>query len=238
MNINATERRRSFCAVSFFRRGFVLLALAFSTSLNAQLTTVLQTYNVPRVADGSAFSVFFDLSSQLSLTTASITRTTLSLDFAKQADLSDDPPFYSEMGFVLRKLDTHFSILKEVTLIELGSFNDGEPFTLFDGVLTFDDSAARVVNYDPDYLGAGSFRGEESLDLLNGAYSPYWELRVVDAAFQNPLLFRSATLSVTASIPSVVPVNNPVPESSTIGLTAAGLLLGVIGLRSRRRRTS
>ena len=231
MNTYASECARGFCATSFLRRGIIFLAFACTAALHAQLTTVSQTYSVPHLVDGSAFSVFFDLSAQLSTPTASLTNTTLSLHFTKEPDLSDDPAFYSEMGFVLRKLDTHFAVVKEVTLVELGSFNDGQPFSFFDGEITFSDSAADVVNVDPDQPSSGLFRGEQPLALFNGSYSPYWELRLVDASYQNPLIFESATLTLDAFVPRANIV--PVPEPAAVGLCGASLLVALV---ARRRR--
>jgi len=188
------------------------------------VTTLSQTYGVPTKIDGSSLPIFFDFSSTFVRPDAALIRTTLSLSFSKIPDLNDDPPFYSEIGLVLRELSPTFSLLREVTLIDTSTFNDGLPGSFFTGTISFDDSAARLVNVNPNQPSSGAFRPVEPLSAFS-AYSPYWELVVDDASTQNPLLFRSATLSISAV---------PVPESASIAL-AAVLGLGVlIGGRQRR----
>lgn len=226
MNKKASECRRPFSAPSFIRRGFLLLALLCSPALYAQLT-LSQTYRVPQPVDGEAFPIFFNLSAQYAKPDVSVIHTQLSIDFGKAPDLFDDPPFYSDIGLVLQKLDSTFSIINQVTLLNIGSFNDGSPSSSFDGVITFDDDAALAVDNDPDQPAAGLFRPIQALGLLNGTYSPYWELRLVDAVSGSPLLFHSATLTTTVSAAA------PVPEPASVGLAGAALL-GVAMLRRRR----
>jgi hypothetical protein len=223
MYTHASERRRPGLSSSF-RAVFLTVALALTPSVHAQLA-LSATYAAPHYVDGFAQSIFFDLSGHLNRPDAQVLDVDLSVDFSKVPDLSDDPPFLSEIGLVLRKLDTSFSILQEVTLVEFGTFSDGAPGSFFSGALRFDDDAWLRIDHDPSTLTEGTFRGVEPLASLNGIFTPFWELRVVDASFQNPLLFHSATLNVLAAI----------PEPSTYGLFAATLLsLAVL----RRRTTS
>lgn len=224
MNQHASESRISFHRLSFFRGTFLAIVLLCAPALYAQLT-LSQTYSVPHSIDGESLPVFFDLSSQLTHSDAGISHTQLSISFSKRPDLSDDPAFYSDLGFVLRKLDTTFSVMTEVTLLNVGGFNDGTASSFFDGMITFDDDGATVVNSDPDQPTTGLFRAVEPLSLFNGVYSPFWELRLVDAVSENPLLFHSATLTTT--------VFAAVPEPSSLGLAGASLL-GLVALWRRK----
>lgn len=208
-----------------------ILCLAFCpVAAHAQIVTLSQTYSVPQVIDGGARSVFYDFSSFGLGAGASISNATLSINFAKVPDLSDDPPFFSEIGLSLRKLNTSFSLLAEATLLAIGSFNDGAPASSFDGTITFTDSAGMYANSDPDLLTAGVYKPAESLSLLNGVFSSYWELRIDDASFQNPFLFRSATLTL-AAVAAVA-----VPEPSTLTFVLAFILASFVW--SQRRRTA
>jgi len=225
MNKNRFECLRGFSARSFIRRSLLVVTLFCSPALYAQLT-LSQTYSVPHNVDGESLPVFFNLSGLSVPADASVVHTQLSIDFGKAGDLFDDPPFYSDIGLVLRKLDKTFSILNEVTLLDLGSFNDGFASTSFDGTITFDDGADELVNHDPDQPTSGLFRPIEALSLLNGSYSPYWELRLVDGVSGSPLLFHSATLTTTVD-------TAPVPEPSAVGLAGASML-GLVVLWRRR----
>lgn len=228
MNQNVSEFQRRNAGLSIFRRSFLFLVLLCSPALVQAQLTLSQTYSIPHSVDASAFPVFFNLSAQYCPPDAAIFHTQLSIDFGKAADLFDDPPFYSDIGLVLRKLDSSFSILGEVTLLDIGSFNDGFASTFFDGAITFDDDGATLVNSDPDQPASGVFRPMMALGLLNGIYSPYWELRLVDAVTGSPLFFHSATLTTT------VMATVAVPEPSSIGLAAGVSLLGLAMLRRRR----
>lgn len=196
-------------------------------AVSAQAQLVLtQTYSTPHLVDSESVPILFDFSSNFVQPGAPIYRTTLSIEFSKTPSLSDDPPFYSEMGFVLRKLSSSFTILDQITLINTGSFNDGAPGSFFSGTITFDDQALSLVNANPDQPSPGIFQPVEPLSTFNGAYSPFWELLIDDASAQNPLLFRSATLTVFAAV----------PESSTMTLAGAGLLGVIVFLRRQRLR--
>jgi hypothetical protein len=222
---SASRRLRSF---PILRSGIFILVLGFCTgNLHAQLVALTESYNVPRVIDGTAQSIYFNFSSSGLSSSNSIFDVNFTLSFAKTADLADDPPFYSEMAFLLRKLDTTFSILTEVSLIDLGSFSDGEFGASFNGTITFDDDAASFVNADPDNLSSGVFKPVEPLAAVGQAFSPFWELRIVDASQQNPTFFRSASLSLLVAA--------AVPEPSTYALLGAAFLLA-LAVRGRRGR--
>lgn len=214
---------------SFTRGLFFALTLTGAVSAEAQLVTTLsETYNVPHVVDGGSLPVFFDFSSTFVRPDAVLFHTTLSLQFTKAPDLSDDPPFYSEIGLTLRSLSPSFSILRQVTLVNTGTFNDGDFGASFSGTLTFDDSAPTWIGADPDHLTPGIFQPLMPLGFFGNVYTPFWELVIDDATVQNPLLFRSATLTVFTAV----------PEPSTTALAGAGLLGVVILVRLRRRRTA
>lgn len=211
------------------------LLLVAGLSARAQLvTSVSQTYSVPRTVDGGSTRIAFDFSSSLPpLGTMSLVRSVISTTFGKAPDLSDDPPFYSEIGFVLRELGAASNLLGAVTLIDTGSFNDGDFGDSFHGTITFDDRAASAVNADPDHLVSGTFQPVEPLSAFS-VYSPFWQLELDDATTQNPLTFTSATLTLFTR--SAVPgTADPVPESSTITLGGTGVLVLAVCLRRRQR---
>ena len=229
MNTSVSASRPS-RLTSSLRAAVLTVTLLLPAAVQAQLVTLSQTYSVPQIIDGGARSVFYNFSSFGLGSDFSILSARLAIDFAKVPDLSDDPPFFSEIGLTLRKLDTSFSVLGETTLIGIGGFNDGAPGSFFDGSLTFDDTAATFVNDDPDSLSSGVFRPMGALSLLNGLFSPFWELRIDDASLQNPFWFRSATLTIAAAAAVAV------PEPSTLAFVLLFAL--VVFAKSLRRRTA
>jgi|GEM_PF-3356331 len=228
-----------FIASAFFARfsfrssltkGLVLaLALGGASAAQAQLvTTLTSTYNVPQKVDGGSLPIFFDFSSTFVRPDAALFHTTLSFEFTKAPDLPDDQPFYSEIGLTLRELSPTFMLLNQIRLVDTGTFNDGDFGAFFSGTLTFDDSAPTVIGSNPDVLTPGIFKPLDPLATFNGAFSPFWELVVDDASVQNPLRFRSATLSVFTAV----------PEPSAMALAGAGCLGIVIFFRHRRRQNA
>jgi hypothetical protein len=209
------------------RRGLALAFLFCGLVVQAQLVTSFsRTIATPKTIDGGSERLLFDFSSTLPPMNSSLVQVTLSVTFGKSPSLSDDPPFYSEIGLVLRKLSPASSILTQVTLIETGSFNDGDFGTSFSGTLIFDDHAVSFVNSDPDQLIPGVFKPENPLSAFNGGYSPYWELVIDDGAQQNPLTFSSTTLTVFTA--------TAVPEPSSTALAGATVLGLAILFRHRR----
>lgn len=206
-----------------------LLLSSSAIGVQAQMVTALsETYAVPHVIDGESLPILFDFSSAVVRPDALIFNTTLSLEFTKAPDLSDDQPFYSEIGFILRSLDSSFNVISQIRLVDTGTFNDGEFGSFFSGTLTFDDNASSAINDNPDTLTPGLFRPLDPLATFNGIYSiPFWQLLIDDTSVQNPILFRSATLTVFTAV----------PEPSSIALLGAGLLGIVSFIRQWRRRS-
>ncbi len=205
-------------------------ALFLASPLHGQVTLASETYAVPQWIDGSSHSALFDFSSNSAAPAgATVSALTLSITFTKVPDLPDDPPFYSDIGLVLRMLDTSFGVLREVTLLEVGTLPDGSAFGGFSGTLLFDDAADTALIDAGDPLLAGAYRPYQPLAGLLGTFSPYWELRIDDASIQNPVLFDSATLTLALAA-------QPVPEPAAYGAMASGLLLSLVVFVRRRLR--
>lgn len=228
MKLISTALLARFSLRSSFTKGlFLAVALGGASAAHGQLVTVLtQTYSVPHVIDGGSLPVFFDLSSTFVRPDSALFHTTVSFEFSKAPDLSDDPPFYSEIGFSLLKLSPTFNLLRYVRLLNPGTFNDGAFGTSFSGTVTFDDSSSTVIGSDPDRLTPGIFKPLMPLAPLDGIYTPFWAVWIDDASVQNPIFFRSATLTVFTAV----------PEPSTTALVGVGLLGMVVFIRQRRRR--
>lgn len=160
--------------------------------------------------------------------TGSVLDVNISIDFAKADGEAFDPPypggtpFYNEIVFTLTSPDAIV-----MTLIASGSWGTGSGF--FDGIITFDDDAASVVNFDAAPV-AGTFRptGAGALsDFINDFAAGAWTLGIADTVGLDALRFRSFTLNITTE--DAVGV----PEPATLSLIGAGLL-GFAGLRRRR----
>jgi hypothetical protein len=155
-----------------------------------------------------------------------VTSVTISIDFAKADGESFDPPFpggtpfYNEIHFALTSPNA-----TTIQLIAAGSWGSGSG--QFNGVITFDDLAAQVVNFGAAPV-AGTFRptGPGSLaDFMGGPALGNWTLFIEDTVGADALRFHSATLNVTT--------DTAVPEPTTMVLLGSG----VAALIARRRRS-
>lgn len=158
--------------------------------------------------------------------TGVITNVVISINFAKADGESFDPPFpggapfYNEIVFRLTSPGGTI-----VNLINAGSFNVGSG--QFDGTITFDQSAAQVVNDNPDQPQAGTFRPIGDLNTLNGENAlGTWSLFIQDTTGADALRFRSFTLDVNTV--------NPVPAPPAVVMFGIGLV-GLAGFRRLRR---
>ncbi|HEY5753470.1 MAG TPA: S8 family serine peptidase [Chthoniobacterales bacterium] len=177
--------------------------------------------------DESAGLHDFDFSNYSAYDGLSITNVAVSITFSKEPDDSFSAPFYNEINIGLVKLDSGGTL--GVALISQGSFDWGLDGDTFTGTIEFSDLAADPVNINPDMPQSGTFLPVESLSLFTGtlfdssASSP-WSLLIEDIAPGAPLIFESATLSLTV-----------IPEPGTWALAGVGLL-ALFLVRPRRKR--
>jgi hypothetical protein len=162
--------------------------------------------------------------------TGEILDVNVSVDFTKADGEGVNPPaspgtpFYNEIVF---RLTSPFATT--VNLISAGSFNSGSSGTLFNGVITFDQAAAQVVNVNPNQPSAGTFRPVGNLNSFNGGTAlGNWTLFIQDTVAADSLRFRSFTANITTA--------DPIPEPATLTLTALGL--AAAAARHRRRRSN
>jgi hypothetical protein len=157
--------------------------------------------------------------------TNTITRVAVSIDFVKAdgesfaAPYPTGTPFLNETVFSLTGPDGTI-----VSLIAAGSFKTGS--TLFDGVITFSQSAAQIVNVNDVLMQAGTFRPIGNLSGFNGSLAAgTWTLNIQDTTGSDALRFRSFTLEVETGV----------PEPSSATMIVLGGLLGAVGVWRRRR---
>jgi hypothetical protein len=160
----------------------------------------------------------------------------VTIDFAKDGSDTFVPPEilplelgdpnFNEMRFIL----THPSGTS-VTLIDFESFNDWEApggQYFFQGSITFDQSAALPVNFDPDHVTPGTFRPATNGGNLDSFLSENaigtWSLLIADNDDDDGLSFYSYSIKLTT-----------VPEPSSFVLASIGLL-GLLAWGWRRKQ--
>lgn len=136
-------------------------------------------------------------------------------------------PYYNEIHFSLTNPD---GIVTQ--LIAPGSFSSSN--TGFRGIITFDDTAVHVVNYDVSQPHEGMFRPTgagtmSDLNTANGAGN--WSLRIEDTEGGDHLGYYSASLMLNGggANPSAV------PEPGSIAFALGSLITGAGMLRRRRK---
>lgn len=207
--------------------GVALLAATPSAAAVITLTNSMAA-NVDNAVIARTFTI---LPTTPGFESGTIVDVNLSVDFLK-ADGEDlvtpgnDVPYFGEiiLSLVAPSGET-------VRLINRNSFNNGEPGTLFDGVVTFDSAAGQPVNMNRDLLQPGTFRPVDSFTTLFGeSAAGTFTLLVQDADASDSLRFRSATLTVTTLDAQA----SPVPEPSSLMMLTAGVL-GLAGWGRLRR---
>ena len=135
-------------------------------------------------------------------------------------------PYYNEIHF---SLTNPAGVTTE--LIAPGSFDSSNMG--FRGIITFDDTAAQVVNYDVTQPYAGMFRPTGAgtmtdLNTVNGAGN--WSLLIQDTVSADYLGYYSASLILNGGAnPSAV------PEPGSIAFALGSLITGAGMLRRRRK---
>ncbi len=208
-----------------------LAAALLGLAVPGQAATVTATNTNGGVADGSSFTrdVTFtagDLGGQTIITDLDVT-----IDFAKIS--AGCIPFLDEIEFVLTgPAGTNFTLISNsintaiVAADNFDTFDSG--FANFDGAVTFDQSAAPPVDFDPNLIPSGTFRPDDdtqgSLNLFNGESAlGTFTLFIQDDFTGGPLRFDAFTVTLTTAA---------VPEpTAALGATA---MLGLAALRRRR----
>lgn len=204
--------------------GWVAMAMLFVVATNVRADTAIQMDATTGFADDSVLTRSFTFSSLE--VPGLVTGVTVSVYFAKTdgetfVDLSDPlpsgTPYFNEIVMYLEAPSGQI-----VYLIAEGSFDNGS--LGFRGVITFDQSAGQVVNYDIDTPHEGTFQPTGDLDdFLGLTAAGTWTLHIEDTVGADGLSYYSSALTVNSE---------PVPEPATGMLLLSGL--GALVLVRRR----
>ena len=226
--------------------GLTALAVVLSAA-GADAAMVTRTNTLDGFADNSSFNRAITFTAADFAGGSSIlTDLDVSVFFAKSNNNSFVPegsainsgtPFLNEIHLMLTAPDgtTSVTLISNDTTGTDQSFNTGDAG--FKGTITFDQSAATVVNADPDLLTPGTFRPAsppgQSLNMFTGLNAiGTWNLFIGDDVGADGLSFYE--YSLTARTESVVD-GGAVPEPAS--MTLAGLLgCGLAGAGWRKRK--
>ncbi len=214
---------------SSLKRSLALaVATAFLCGTQALAVVITKTNTTTGLFDASSGTRAFNFN--LAEAGGTITDVDISVRFGKHDGQSfgfngGGTPYYNEIVFSLTK-----DAGPTANLISENSWSSGSGGFL-DRTITFDESAAQVVNFAGAPL-AGTYRttgfaGGFGLNQFNGlTLTPgAWTLYIADTVGSDALDFYSATLNVT--------VNNAVPDSSTT-IILLGLAIGAMGAARRK----
>jgi len=188
-----------------------LIALAMLLVASGPAATAMVTDTNPAVLNGANIQATRTLTISAP---GSVLDVILELDFAKCNDranttgcTSDDgrSPFFYEIVFSLESPDgTVVEAIPESTWKNGTSPN-------FSGIITLDDSAAQLVNFNLNRPVAGTYRPMNPFTVFDGETAAGdWTLTALDRWSGEPLVYRSSTLTVVTA-PSVVPIPAALP---------------------------
>ncbi len=211
--------------------GTVLSLAVFAASTRADIV-IEQTNSAAQLFNGTSGSKTVTFATGLFPASADILDIEVSISFSKRAASVGTSPFYNEISFSFFKPEVGPAIgfIKPGTagFGFTGSFSEGllgDPG--FNGTLTFKQSAATVVNSNPDVMppSGGTYRPVDSMAAFIGqSGSGTYTLNIGDSANTGDpgLQFNSFTVRITA-----------VPEPTSLACLG---LLATAGAFVRRRR--
>ena len=206
------------------RFGLSALAMGIISGAALAQTLVTKTDSTPGYFDDSSGVRSFIVSAADMAGGTAVNSITIAIDFEKfdgqtMGTNFGGTPFYNEIEFLLTNPQN-----VTTSLIAPGSFFSGS--NGFRGVITFDDAAAQVVNFDTSSPHAGTFRPTGSLgSLLSGNGVGTWQLSIRDTVFADHLGYYSSTLTLNPGGTALTPEMPAGVQAIPVLLAVGGMVL-------------